>query len=99
MAGTGTITTRERRRTTPQNHAVRRTIDVLDWAADRPPDRQEETRDVLRHAHAEAVQALRREPNPAMALLETRIGPATAAIAIATFLLGLGIGLSFGGAS
>lgn len=95
----GTTKTRERRRTTLENQAIRRTIDAVDWAAGLPPEQLEESRDVLRRTHAETVEALRQEPNRATAFLEMKVAPLPAAIVIAAFLLGLGIGLSFGGAS
>ena len=93
----GMVKTGERRRTTPQNRAIRQTIDALDWAAELPPDRLDDSREVLRRTHAETIEALRRDPSPAVNLLEMKVAPLPAVIFIASFLLGLGIGLSFGG--
>lgn len=92
--------TRERRRRTPENRAVRRSLDALDWAAELPPGRQEEGRETLRRAHQEVVAALRHDaPGRVVSTLEMKVGPLPAAIPIATFLLGLGVGLTFGGPS
>lgn len=55
---------RERRRTGPQNAAIRRMIDVLEWASELPPDRVDDLRAVARDTRRGAVSALRGEPLP-----------------------------------
>jgi len=90
--------TLERRRATPQNRAVRRTIEVLGWAAALPPQRHEEGRHVLRQAQDDAITALRQDRPTALTALGL-ITPLHTVLALAVFLLGLGLGLSFGGAA
>jgi hypothetical protein len=88
--------TLERRRGTPQNRAVRRTIEVLEWAAGLPPDECEEGQGLMRQAHRDAITALRQE-RPAVLSALGLITPLHWIVAVALFALGLGLGLTFGG--
>ena len=88
----------ERRRLTPENRVIRRAVDVLGLAAEAPREREDDVRELLHRTRAETITTLRdTRPHPLISILERRVAPLRAALVIAAFLLGLGLGLSFGG--
>lgn len=90
----------DRRRLTQRNVAIRRMIEVLGWAAAVPPARQDDARGVMRGARSDAIAALRSESHSRPFRPPGYSSAVRGGVLLATaFLLGLGLGLSHGGAS